>query len=234
MKILLFGMRQKALLIVSGAILALLAFGSVAFAAGIGPSVADIRSFIKGPEQLPMISQSVGCDTSGTSTNCATIKTSRPAEQAAASLSTATSYTEVAQTQQSGKIDDRLTVNNALKTISFCGDLTLKTRQIIINSVDVGQRIAQLASNDQMGKLPNGDSLGQGMCNSMPHNIAYIGGILQIPDVTTGKTADSRASGDNYFVFLGTEAFAINPDTNEIFSISAYDGSTLTSVGKLK
>lgn len=232
-------MKKKLLLTAGGAALVLLTFGGVVLAGSIGPfsagisaSFATIQSLIKGPEKLPAIDQRTGCDSSATSTNCATVRTSQPAEQAATGLSTATSYTEVASTQQSGKIDQHLTVDNTLKSISFCGT-AFKTRQIIINGVDVGQRIAQLASSDQMGKV-GGESIGQGMCNSMPHNIDYTKGILEISDVTTGKSTDPQISGNFYYVILGQEAFAINSVTNEIFSVSAYDGSTLTAVGKLK
>jgi hypothetical protein len=233
-------MKKKVLLAVSGTVFVLLAFVGVTLAGGIGPfsagigaSVATIQNVIKGPEKLPTIDQRTGCDSSATSTDCATVRTSRPAEQAATGLSTATSYTEVVSTRQSGKIDAHLTIDNTLKSVSFCGDLTLKTRQIIINGVDVGQRIAQLASTDQMGKSPGGESIGQGVCNSMPHNIDYTKGILEIPDVPVPGTKDSRATGQNYLVILGAMAFSINPVTNEIFNVDAYDG-TLVSVGKLK
>lgn len=232
---------RKSLLAVGSLTVVLLAFGSVAIAGGIGPfgagigaSVATIQNVFKGQMKSPKIDPQTGCDSSATSTNCATVKTSQPAEQAVSGLSTAASYTEVASTKQSGKIDEHLAVNNTLKSISFCGNLTLKTRQVVINGVDVGQRIAQLASSDQMGKLPNGDSLGQAICNSMPHNMEGTKGILEMPDVVTSQTSDPRAPGQEYTVILGQEAFVVNPVTNEIFSISAYDGSTLTSVGKLK
>ncbi|MBA3789027.1 hypothetical protein H0X32_01370 [Patescibacteria group bacterium] len=228
-------MSKRKLYAAGGVLVALFAFGGIAAAAGVGPSLADaVQKLISSPEsKVAVVDQRTGCG-SATSTDCATIRTSQPAEQPAEERSTATSYTEVASTKQSGKIDDHLTVDNTLKDISFCGDLKLRTRQILVNGMDVGQRIAQLASDDQMGKLPNGDSIGQGMCNSMPHNISYTKGILQMPDVTTFKSEDSRDTGENYKVVVGTEAFTVNPATNEIFSISAYDGSTLTAVGNLK
>ena len=231
---------RKALLTVIGLALTLLVFGSVASAAGIGPfaggigtSVAAIQSLLKGPEKLQAISPQTGCDSSATSTNCATIRTTQAAEQAAKGLSIATSYTEVATTHQSGKIDAHLVVDNALKSVSLCGT-GFKTRQVVINGVDVGARIAQLASSDQMGHVANSTSIGEGVCNSMPHNVAETKGILEMRDVATFQTDDARASGDNYRVYLGDLSFAINPTTNEIFLISAYDSSTLTSVGKLK
>jgi len=227
---------KKKILLAGGVVLVLAACGGVAFAAGNGPALANrIASLIKGPEKMLTVEQKTGCAPSSTSTDCATIQASLPAEQTAdPQLSTATSYNEIYQTQQSGKIDDHLTVDNTLKDITFCGDLTLKTRQIIINGVDVGQRIAQLASSDEMGKGANDSSIGEGVCNSMPHNVAYVQGILEERDVTTFQTSDARAPGDNYQVYLGDLAFAINPTTNEIFLISAYDQSTLTDVGTLK
>lgn len=226
-------MKKKTLLVTGGAVFVLMAFGGVALAAGVGPFLTEIHNLIKGPETLLRVDPQTGCDSSATSTDCARVKTNQPAEQVSTELSKAISYTEVASTSQSGKIDARLTVDNTLKSVSFCGT-TFKTRQIIINGVDVGQRIAYLASSDQMGKLPEGDSLGKGICNSMPHYFPVTKGILEMRDVTTFRTDDKLSPGDNYNVVIGTEAFAINPVTNEIFSISAYDGSTLTSVGKLK
>lgn len=218
---------------VGGTALALVTIGGVAFASSVGPSLVGLQNFIKGPEKIPTVTQSVGCDTSATSTKCATVKTSQAAELSAAVLSTASSYTEVASTHQSGMVDTHLSVDNTLKGVSLCST-AFKTRQIIINGVDVGARIAQLASSDQMGRGVNGSSIGEGVCNSMPHRVAETKGILEMRDVTTFKTDDTRAPGDNYRVYLGDLAFAINPTTNEIFLISAYDDSTLTSVGKLK
>jgi hypothetical protein len=229
---------RKLLLTVSGLAVVLLASGSVAIAGGIGPfgaginaSVATIQNVFKGPETLPKIDPQTGCDSSATSTNCATVKTSQPAEQATKGLSTATNYTEVASTKQSGKIDEYLAVDNTLKIVSFCGT-TLRTRQIIINGVDVAQRIAQLASSDHVATVPGGESIGQGICNSMPHNIDYTKGILEIPDVKLTR-ASSQTQSSQYTVTLYAMSFLIDSATNEIFNIGAYDGS-LVLIGKLK
>lgn len=194
----------------------------------------NIHNLIQSPVKLLIIDQQTGCDPSATSSNCAATRNSQPTEQSDTLRSTSTSYAEVASTEQSGKIDDHLTVNDTLKNISFCGNLTLKTRQILINGVDVGQRIAQLASDDLMGQGVNNSSIGEGVCGSMPHNIEGTRGILEIPDVIIYKTTDPQIQEDMYYVVLGALRFAINPETNEIFIVSAYDGSTLTAVGKLK
>jgi hypothetical protein len=215
-----------------GVLVAILAFVGIATAAGVGPTLADLKEFIKGPVDSPSVSidATTGCDQAATSSDCGAIKR---IDQQAPELSTASTYPEVASTQQSGRIDEHLTVNNDLKGVSFC-ETSFKTRQIMINGVDVGQRIAQLASSDAMGKGANESSIGKGVCNSMPHNVAMTKGILEMRDVTTFQTEDERAVGNNYRVYLGDLAFAVNATTNEIFLISAYDGSTLTSVGKLK
>lgn len=233
-------MNKKTIYATGSILVALFALGGIVTAAGVGPFgvklgavPAEIRDLIKGPEKLPSTDRLTGCDSSATTTDCATVRTSQAAEQASTGLSTASSYTEVASTNQSGKIDARLSVDNTLKGVSFCGT-TFKTRQVIINGIDVGQRIAWLASNDQMGKLPDGGSLGQGVCNSMPHYFPVTKGILEMRDVTTFKSDDIRAPGDNYGVNIGTMTFVVNSATGEIFNVDAYDGSTLTSVGKLK
>lgn len=235
---------KKSLLAVSGLAFALLTFGSIAIAGGTGPlgagisaSVAIIQNVFKGTDKSYKIDPLTGCDSSATTTNCATIKTSQPAEQAVTGFSTATSYTEVASTKQSGKIDQFLTVDNTLKNISFCGKLS-KTRQVIINGVDVGQRIAELASKDQMGYVPGGDSpqgesFGRAICNTLPLNVPEMKGVLEMWDVITPQTNTSQNPTGNYLVVIGTYAFVINPTTDEIFNVGAYDG-TLFLVGKLK
>lgn len=237
-------MKRKTLLTVSGVALALLISGSVALAGGIGPfgagisaSVATIHNLIKGPEKLPATDRLTGCDSSATTTDCARVRTSEPAEPASKGLSTAISYTEVASTKQSGKIDARLTVNNTLKEVSFCGKSS-KIRQVIIDGVDVGQRLAYLASTDQMGyapggDLPGGESIGRAVCNTLPLNVPEMKGVLEMRDVAISKSDDTRAPGNNYGVNIGNYAFIINPTTNEIFNVGAYDG-TLVSVGKLR
>ena len=237
-------MNKKIRYAIGGVLVALFAFVGIAVAGGIGPFgvklggiPAEIQNLIKGPEKLPATDRLTGCDSSATSTDCATIRTSEPAEQATKGLSTATAYTEVAATKQSGMIDDRLTVNNTLKNISFCGKLS-RTRQVIINGVDVGQRIAELASKDQMGYVPGGDSpqgesFGRAICNTLPLNVPEMKGVLEMRDVITPQTNTSQTPSNNYTVIVGTYAFVIDPITNEIFNVGAYDG-TLFLVGKLK
>ncbi len=208
--------------------IAVIAFAGIAFASGVGPSLEAVRQFITGPEPSSLVVQEEGCERAATSTGCvgAGMSVGKKLE-----ISPAVSYTEVAATHQSDKVDEHLAVGNTLKSVSFCSQKTFKTRQITINGVDVVQRIAQLASNDQMGRGAGGMKIGEGVCNSMPGNANYTKGILDTRDITT---FESEENGKLYRVYLSNMAFAVNPKTNEIFIISAYDGSTLTGVGKLK
>ncbi len=228
-------MRSKAFLILGGAVIVGIIFVGAALAVRASLlSAGAVHRPVSGTGKETAPGEWSRCDPATTSTDCATVTASSTTVQSLVELSSATSYTEVAETDQSGKIDDHLVVDNTLKNITFCSGLTLRTRQIFIDGVDVGQRIAQLASSDQMGRAANGDSIGEGVCNSLPHNVAYIKGILRMPDVTLFQTGDPSTPGENYRVSLGSLVFAINPTSGEIFMVSAYDGSTLTRVGTLK
>lgn len=162
-----------------------------------------------------------GCDQSATTTDCSKIVTVPQSQDSY--LSPAQMYTEVASTEQSGKFDEHLTIDNTLVEVRFC-DKIYKTRQIFIDGVDMVQRIAQLASNDQMGKLP--------ICNSIPNPI-YTKGILETADVKSFKGSDLGLSGTTYLVFLASYRFDINPATGNMYWISAYDGSIGEPIGTL-
>jgi hypothetical protein len=51
----------------------------------------------------------------------------------------------VATTTQTGKIDEHLTINNELRDVNFCGK-TYKVKQVMIDGVDVVQRIAEITN----------------------------------------------------------------------------------------
>jgi hypothetical protein len=50
--------------------------------------------------------------------------------------------------QPSGKIDEHLTIDNTLRDVNFCGKI-YKVKQVLIDGVDVVQRIAEIATEDQ-------------------------------------------------------------------------------------
>ena len=177
-----------------------------------------------------------GCDQSATTTDCAElIKNARESEVFSIPISPATSYTEVASTTQSGKIDEHLTIDNTFINVTFC-DKVLKSRQIFIDGVDVVQRIAYLATNELTEQKGFANTtFGQAICNSMPYNL-YTKGVLETADVTIFTDNDagfSKMPGKTYAVFLSARQFFINPSMNAIFSIGGYGGEW-TNIGTLK
>ncbi|HEY4526831.1 MAG TPA: hypothetical protein VJK53_03225 [Candidatus Paceibacterota bacterium] len=58
-----------------------------------------------------------------------------------------------------GKIDEHLTINNIYREVTFCGH-TFKTPQVVIDGVDVIQRLAELANTE---KRSPGQAEGQDM-----------------------------------------------------------------------
>ena len=232
---------SKILFLGGGLILGAVVFVGVVSAIGFGPSLYDlknnVRQFIMG--ETPPIYVESGFDAIATSTTEAEliqIRQDQEVEDQNRYISSATSYTEVKETNQSGKIDEHLTIDNTFRNVSFCGDKVLKSRQIFIDGVDVVQRIAYLASNELTEKNFDGSTFGQGICNSMPGNVIYTKGILETRDVVTFDGMDDGSTvitGKTYIVFLSAMQFAINPSTNAIFSVGGYAGR-LTKIGNLK
>lgn len=228
--------RSKFVFWAGGILVVVFALAGIAGATGFGPSLYELQhsvyEFIKGPEPSSPVPET-GCDQSATSTDCGSIidvQQTVPQDY----LSSAISYTEVASTNQSGKIDDHLTVNNTLKEVRFC-EKKYKSRQIFIDGIDVVQRIAELASNNNEPPNKENPSLGRGICNSMPSNIEYTKGILKTSDTQAFVSTDPKLlPGVAYLLYVGTSGFDINLSTGEIYPISGFDGSLLGPVGKLK
>lgn len=204
-----------------------------AVAVGVGPSFSEMKGgvhqLIYSPEAASRAAErrQKGADQTATSTDLSIISRSQKPES-----SKATSYAEIASTTQSGKIDTYLTVDNTLKNVSFCGK-PHRTRQIIVNGVDVAQRIAQLASNDQMGKGASGVSIGKVVCGNM-RSTDYTQNILMAEDVITTDSNGQPLFNNEYRVVLGAQIFSIDPKTNEIFIIEGFDGARVGPIGKLK
>lgn len=66
----------------------------------------------------------------------------RVAQKVSVNNSPATTTAEL-----SGKIDEHLTINNELRDVNFCGK-TYKVKQVLIDGVDVVQRVAELATKN--------------------------------------------------------------------------------------
>lgn len=129
---------------------------------------------------------------------------------------------------QSGKIDEHLFIDLALRDVNFCGK-TYKVKQVIIDGVDVVQRIAELATNRQIIN-DSKHEMADGICFNMQNNeINNISHVLDIPEV---KNYISQLEQKIYIInTIG--AFTVNSAKEEIYSIGAFDG-TPTLIGNLK
>jgi hypothetical protein len=158
-----------------------------------------------------------------------------------------------ATTSQAGKIDEHLTIDNTLRDVNFCGN-TYKVKQIMIDGVDVIQRIAEIATNNVISKdlkagpfklgtdkqeslnMKEGELAG-GICDSIKNNTTD--GIIGVNYVKKINTVDhTGVNQDVYVIWLVPvsyeNAFGIAPATNNIYGVSGYDGSLYGPIGKLK
>ena len=219
-------------------VVALFTFGSVE-GVGMLPTLYDLQhnvhKAIEGPQANTAVPVNLngGCDQSATTTPCAKIQANRPAANPSSYMSQATSYTEVASTNQSGKIDAHLSVDNALKGAQFC-DKAYKSRQIVIDGVDIVQKIATLTTADAASKDAQSKTLGAGICDGMPSNMSYTKGILEVSDVKHFvSTNAAKLPEDNYSLTIGVQAFDVNVVTGDIYLIGGYDGTPIL-IGKFK
>jgi hypothetical protein len=224
-------MSKKTLYAVGGVLVALFVLGGIATAAGIGPFgvklgaiPAEIQNLIKGPERLPANNQLTGCDQSATSTDCATIRTSEPAEQTVNGFST-----DVAATGQSGKIDARLTIDNTYKSVDVCGVL-YRGKQVVIDGVDVLQRIAALGRAEV---APHRD-IGTKICDGIKPGPYGGKKEVEISEVISFPGSDVGLPGIVYQFNISDWRFAVAVETGDIYGVSGYDGSLLGPIGKLK
>jgi hypothetical protein len=85
--------------------------------------------------------KSGGCNQSATTTDCSKI---RPTVE----TPDIPIIKEETEPIQSEKIDEHLTINNELRDVNFCGK-TYKVKQVLIDGVDVMQRMAEMTKNSQ-------------------------------------------------------------------------------------
>lgn len=128
----------------------------------------------------------------------------------------------VTATTQSGKIDEHLTINNELRDVNFCGK-TYKVKQVMIDGVDVVQRIAEIAN-----KFNGGGEQDILRAKSICGNIEFgtSSSQIDIPDLIVDSTSYSMRMGR----FL---AFTIKYPSLEIETSKAEEGGSVV-IGKLK
>lgn len=142
---------------------------------------------------------------------------------------------------QSGRIDERLTIDETLRDVNFCGK-TYKVKQILIDGVDVVQRVAELVTEDLIPKEKEMKESAEGICNNVYLNTPSIpnpsetdeNGVIQIDDVHVFVSADVDSKGDKIYVIPGAVFVYVNPAKNQIFDVNRFDGSAVGPIGTLK
>lgn len=127
--------------------------------------------------------------------------------------------------QPSGKIDEHLTIDNTLRDVNFCGQM-YKVKQVLIDGVDVVQRVAEIATKNLVPKEadPYGDTA-ERICENVHRNEKDIFETLEVSSaiqVTKGEKA-------KWYELLTTGFdFSVNANTNEIYEL---DTSGLNDLG---
>jgi len=125
------------------------------------------------------------------------------------------------------KIDEHLTINNELRDVNFCGK-TYKVKQVLIDGVDVVQRVAEFAKNpDSSSKSLK--EFSASICSSVPFNQQEIIEIENVMPFVRDKTDKKTAT---YGIFAQFLHLAVNPEKNEIYKINDSDSSS-EMIGKL-
>ena len=140
---------------------------------------------------------------------------------------------------QSGRIDEHLTIDNALHSVNVCGK-PLKAKQVYIDGVDIVQRIAQLSTDNPSHPQGRWAALWQDMCwniiSATPPGISGeeprdTNGIIPIPDVTN-YTND--AGHPTYQIIMGQAAFQIDAVTGDIYYLDGIGDPPEGPIGNLR
>ena len=145
-----------------------------------------------------------------------------------------------ATTTQSGKIDEHLTINNTLRDVNFCGK-TYQVKQVMIDGVDVVQRIAELVTKDQFMKKDSLNNPDMGFCKSFidmidlnKDNPSWKNEI-EVSRVTNWVNEAGHKTYNLYMNYIYTlNGFHIDTTTGDIYEINRYEGGLIGPIGTLK
>ncbi|MEY3784352.1 MAG: hypothetical protein RLZZ230_674 [Candidatus Parcubacteria bacterium] len=142
-------------------------------------------------------------------------------------------------TTQIGKIDEHLTINPTLREVNFCGN-TYKVKQVMIDGVDVVQRIAELMPKKEISDESEIDNFGtkdedarQIECLNLKMNIVDSK-IIRVGEVGRYTDGTEISDDDVYSIPIMLSIFSVILSTGDIYIVSGYDGSYIESIGKLK
>lgn len=143
-----------------------------------------------------------------------------------------------ATTTQSGKIDEHLKIDNTLRDVNFCGKM-YKVKQVMIDGVDVVQRIAEIA-NDKYSKGREQDVLqANAICGNIEFSITRQNNTSQTPTLNElkiyGPSIQNTSSEKIIYLFGigGVLGFNIDYPSFQIKISKAEEGET-TIIGTLK
>jgi hypothetical protein len=128
-----------------------------------------------------------------------------------------------ATTTQVGQIDEHLFIDNTLKDVNFCGK-TYRVKQVIIDGVDVVQRVAELAT---VGKVTEGATIdiSKNICDDTKfYSVTKEGLELEYTEGVGGGVNVS-------IIGLG---FYIPFSDHKIYLINGVDGESSGIIGNLK
>ena len=162
---------------------------------------------------------------------------------------------------QAGQIDEHLFIDNTLREVNFCGRL-YKVKQVIIDGVDVVQRVAEMATKNLMPETfkvgPYGPKMDEWktisnkngefaktICENVSSNNSYrlsvanpttiyeIHGVNVFTNTYPNKDVGQKEQKTYHVSFNGFDV-TVDTSTNEIFTSDGYDGSAIGPLGKLK
>jgi len=133
------------------------------------------------------------------------------------------------------KIDEHLTINNELRDVNFCGK-TYKVKRVLIDGVDVVQRVAELATKGQIIDKKKGNNVSESICSNINRNNIpeTDNGIdsreIQIPDITN---YNNEKGNKNYEIYIQGAGFQIDSFSHDLYRIAPMDGSPIILTNKL-
>jgi len=152
--------------------------------------------------------------------------------------------------ERSGVIDEHLTINNELRDVNFCGKI-YKVKQVLIDGVDVVQRVAELATNNlipstfEKGPLLTKEEQAVDKVIMRPGTIALqicenvrlntrLGKNIEISVKNTFNGADIGLPGEKIYPVRLEQLFYISIPSENIYINDDFSGTPIGSIGKLK
>lgn len=115
-------------------------------------------------------------------------------------------------TTQTGMIDEHLTIDPTLREVNFCGN-TYNVKQVMIDGVDVVQRIAEIAENNvKVESFPQYIGT-ERICRDIQKTYK-VGSEIIITRTGSGKIEGGQSV---YYINIENLSFIINLNTNYLF-----------------